>query len=75
MFKNFIVTAPLSLDRFIVREPFTDFFPPAEFNSYEAFVSDRGTCLKSEPRTQVMFIERRRAGVLNLEIVSQRYTR
>jgi tRNA A-37 threonylcarbamoyl transferase component Bud32 len=65
MFKNFIVTASRSVDRFIVREPFTDFFPPAEFNSYDAFVSDRGSCLKSEPRTRVMLVEHRRARVLN----------
>lgn len=65
MIKNSTITAPLTLDHFIVREPFTDFFPPAEFDSYDAFVSDRGTCLKSERRTLVMLLERRRAGVLN----------
>jgi hypothetical protein len=58
MINNFSVTTLLSLDRCVVRQPFTDFFPSREFNSYEAFVSAPGKCLKSEPRTQVVILER-----------------
>ena len=47
-------------NRFVVKEPFLEFFPRGEFNTYDAFVTATGECLKSEPRTHVVRLERRR---------------
>jgi hypothetical protein len=48
------------LNRVVVAEQFSDLFPSNEFDSYDAFVSTGGECLKSEPRTLVVRFERRR---------------
>jgi hypothetical protein len=48
--------------RVVVRKQFSDLFPSEEFNSYSAFVTTSGECLKSEPRTRVVRFERRRPG-------------
>ena len=47
-------------NHFVVRKPFLEFFPRGEFNTYDAFVTATGECLKSEPRTRVLCLERRR---------------
>jgi hypothetical protein len=57
--------ARLRFDHFILREEFTDFFPPREFDSYTAFVGAPGDCIKSEPRTRAVMLERSRPGAAN----------
>ena len=49
-------------NRLVVRKPFLEIFSPSVFNSYDAFVTASGECLKSEPRTSVVLLERRRPG-------------
>jgi hypothetical protein len=48
--------------RVVIRKQFSDCFPLREFNTYGAFMSIGGECLKSEPRTKVMLFERERQG-------------
>jgi hypothetical protein len=45
--------------RVVVRKQFIDFFPSDSFHTYDAFVSLSGENLKSEPRTEVVLLERR----------------
>ena len=58
-------TEAVSSDRFFVREPFDVFFPRSEFAGYDAFVGAQGKCLKSEPRTQIVLLERPSPNGLN----------
>ena len=53
--------------RVVIRKQFSDFFPPCEFNTYQAFTSIGGECLKSEPRTKVILFERERQGAQSAE--------
>lgn len=47
---------------FVMREQFLDFFPTQVFHSYAAFAGASGDCIKEEPRTRVVMLERSRPG-------------
>ena len=49
-------------NRFVLRKHFADFFPAHDFDSYNAFVGAPGECIKIEPRTRVVILERSRQG-------------
>jgi tRNA A-37 threonylcarbamoyl transferase component Bud32 len=53
--------ARLWIDQVFLIEQFAAFFPLRDFDSYNAFVGAPGDCIKSEPRTRVVMLERHRA--------------
>lgn len=65
MNQNQFFKTRLLFDHSVVREQFTDFFPPSDFDSYTAFLRAPGECIKSEPRTRVFMLKRGRSGAAN----------
>jgi hypothetical protein len=57
--------ARLWIDQFFLSEQFAEFFPLCDFDSYNAFVEAPGDCIKSEPRTRVVMLERHRADAVD----------